>query len=176
MAAGARRSADLLARKGHAVRLWAYEAEVVEAINLGSRESAVSARMPSRQRGCARTQIAAGDVWRERTVVLSVAPSHVVRSVLQRAAAAAFGHGTLVVSATKGFEPDSLAADVGGVVEQSCRASRVAALSGPSFALEVYQQQPTAVVAAARDQAHVPKQRAEGVRGAAFPGVLQPAT
>ncbi len=39
--------ADLLARKGLAVRLWAYEPEVVESINSAAGECAVPARVPT---------------------------------------------------------------------------------------------------------------------------------
>ena len=60
--------------------------------------------------------------------------------------------GTLVVSATKGIEADTLAL-MSQVFEECWPHVRYAALSGPSFAAEVTQGQPTAVVAAARDEA-----------------------
>jgi glycerol-3-phosphate dehydrogenase (NAD(P)+) len=60
--------------------------------------------------------------------------------------------GTLVVSATKGIETDTLAL-MSEVVGECWPHVRYAALSGPSFAAEVCQGQPTAVVAAARDEA-----------------------
>lgn len=141
--------ADLLVRRGHEVRLWAYEAEVVEAINL-RRENPLFLPDCRLAEGL-RASNEAGEVVDGAELVLSVAPSHLVRSVLQRAAAGIRPH-TLVVSATKGIEPDSLKL-MSEVVVEVLPTSRVAALSGPSFALEVYQQQPTAVVAAARDQA-----------------------
>jgi glycerol-3-phosphate dehydrogenase (NAD(P)+) len=59
--------------------------------------------------------------------------------------------GTIVVSATKGLETDSLSL-MSTVVEQCLPEVRFAALSGPSFALEVARGQPTAIVAAARDE------------------------
>jgi glycerol-3-phosphate dehydrogenase (NAD(P)+) len=68
-------------------------------------------------------------------------PSHGVRHVLTLAAAAV-PPGAIVVSATKGIEGESL-----------LRMSEVleAELSGPSFALEVARQRPTAVSVASRD-------------------------
>jgi len=58
--------------------------------------------------------------------------------------------GTLVVSATKGIETETLAL-MSTVFAECLPRARFAALSGPSFALEVCQGQPTAVVAAAVD-------------------------
>ena len=71
--------ADLLARKGHEVRLWAYEVEVVESINLGTRtrSSSRAARSTARLVACADPFEAVAGA----AIVLSAAPSHVVRSV-----------------------------------------------------------------------------------------------
>jgi glycerol-3-phosphate dehydrogenase (NAD(P)+) len=57
--------------------------------------------------------------------------------------------GTLVISATKGIETETLSL-MSAVIEECLPDVRFAALSGPSFALEVCQGQPTLVVAAAR--------------------------
>jgi glycerol-3-phosphate dehydrogenase (NAD(P)+) len=84
-------------------------------------------------------------------VVLSVIPSHAVRSVVSRLAGT-LRPATLVVSATKGIEPDSLAL-MSQVLGAELPSARVAVLSGPSFAEEVCQDQPTAVVAASADGA-----------------------
>jgi glycerol-3-phosphate dehydrogenase (NAD(P)+) len=148
--------ADLLARKGETVRLWAYEPDVVEAINT-RRENPVF--LP----GCVlapsiRAFGDAAEAVEDVGVILSAAPSHVVRGVANRARAG-LKPGALVVSATKGIEPGSLKL-MHAVLEEALPGARVAALSGPSFALEVYQQQPTAVVAAAtRDDAVEEAQR-----------------
>jgi glycerol-3-phosphate dehydrogenase (NAD(P)+) len=56
-----------------------------------------------------------------------------------------------VVSATKGIETDTLAL-MSAVFEECLPEVRFAALSGPSFAQEVCEGQPTLVVAAARDE------------------------
>jgi glycerol-3-phosphate dehydrogenase (NAD(P)+) len=141
--------ASLLAKKGERVRLWAYEAEVVESINREHRNAIFLPRMelPPELRafGDPNEAVQGADV------ILSVIPSHAVRSVVTRLAAA-FPSGMLVVSATKGIEPDSLEL-MSQVLGTTLPAARVAVLSGPSFAEEVCQDQPTAVVAAAADQA-----------------------
>jgi glycerol-3-phosphate dehydrogenase (NAD(P)+) len=69
-----------------------------------------------------------------------------------RSVADALEPGTLIVSATKGIEEESLAL-MSQVVADEAPAARFAVLSGPSFAKEVAEGQPTAVVAASREQA-----------------------
>ncbi|HZE73798.1 MAG TPA: NAD(P)H-dependent glycerol-3-phosphate dehydrogenase [Gemmatimonadales bacterium] len=140
--------ANLLARKGEEVHLWAYEAEVVAAIN-GQHEN------PLFLPGCAIAPSIVGvadprEAVRGAGVIVSVAPSHAVRAVLGRVAGCV-APGTLVVSATKGLEVDTLES-MSAVIAESLPAARVAVLSGPSFAQEVYAGQPTAVVAAAAEE------------------------
>jgi glycerol-3-phosphate dehydrogenase (NAD(P)+) len=139
--------ANLLAKKGQAVRLWAYEAEVVASINREHRNNLFLPAVPlvPDLRAFADPQEAVQDA----DVVLSVIPSHAVRSVVSRLSRT-LDRGTLVVSATKGIEPASLEL-MSQVLSRELNAPRVAVLSGPSFAEEVCQDQPTAVVAAAAD-------------------------
>ena len=141
--------ANLLAAKGEAVRLWAYEPEVVDAVNR-SRENPVflpGITLCASLRAC----VDPVEAVRGAAVVVSASPSHVVRPVI-RGAGPAVAPGTLVVSATKGIEADTLAL-MSEVFAECLPQARFAALSGPSFAIEVAQGQPTAVVAAARDAA-----------------------
>ena len=140
--------ADLLARKGATVRLWAREPEVVEGVNSAHRNE-----MFLPEAALAPDLKATGDVAaavRGAEVIVSAAPSHAVRSVIERAAPAVSGR-PLVVSVSKGLEPDRLQPLSAVLAEVLGPEVPVAVLSGPSFALEVYQRQPTAVVAAARD-------------------------
>jgi glycerol-3-phosphate dehydrogenase (NAD(P)+) len=141
--------ADLLSRLGHQVELWAYEPEVVDQINRGH-ENALF--LP----GCSLHPAlrASGDavaVVSGKDLVLSVVPSHAARSVLTQVGTA-IPEGTLLVSATKGIESDTLAR-MSEVAREVVPQARYVVLSGPSFALEVFQQQPTAVVAASADPA-----------------------
>ena len=141
--------ANLLARKGARVKIWAFEPEVVTAINR-DRENPVFLRgVP-----LAPTLSAESDpraVIRDASVIVSAPPSHAVRSVL-RTVADAVPRGTLMISATKGIEGDTLAL-MSEVFRECVPQARFVALSGPSFAAEVCQDQPTAVVAAATDAA-----------------------
>ena len=141
--------ANLLAEKGETVRLWAYEPEVVDAINRGHENPVFLPGIPL-ARGL-RAYADAEEAVTGAPVIISVAPSHAVRAVIGRVAGAV-SSGTLVVSATKGIESDTLAL-MSAVIAECVPQARFAALSGPSFALEVCQGQPTAVVAAAPDEA-----------------------
>src|SRR5256885_5918330 len=160
--------ADLLARKGasQSVTLWAREPEVVDGINRDHMNPTFlpGAALDQRLR-------ASGDLEqavRGADVVVSSPPSHVVRQVMSRVGAA-LGRGTLVVSVSKGLEPERLTTLSCVLGEVLPRGVPIAVLSGPSFAQEVYQQQPTAVVAAAQDHG-VARQVQEGVSADYFRG------
>ncbi len=141
--------ADLLARKGADVRLWAYEAEVVEAVNREHQNPAYLAGVPLDP--ALRAVADPCEAVENAEVIVSAPPSHVLRRVLAPIARAV-RPGTLVVSATKGIETESLSL-MSAVVAECLPEVRFAALSGPSFALEVARGQPTALVAAAGDEA-----------------------
>jgi len=142
--------ADLLARKGLAVTIWAFEPEVVQGIN---RDHQNTIFLPDAL--LAPALQASGDIAaavRQAEVLVCAAPSHAVRAVMT-AAAAAVDEGTapLVVSVSKGLEPEAQERLSCVLARVFGHATPVAVLSGPSFAREVYDRQPTAVVAAAGD-------------------------
>jgi glycerol-3-phosphate dehydrogenase (NAD(P)+) len=149
--------ADLLARNGHDVRLWAYEPDVVESIDK-KRENVRFLRghllSPSVE--------AVGDIARAvdgAELVMLATPSHVLRRIV-RSAAGSLPRGAALVVATKGIEKETLCL-MTEVAEQEVPGATVVALSGPSFAAEVVSRQPTAVVAASkRDEAAGIAQRA----------------
>ena len=139
--------ADLLARKGHEVRLWAYEVEVVESINSRHENELFLA-------GCALDHrlVACADPFEAvegAPIVLSAAPSHVARRVTAPLEAG-IRKDAIIVSATKGIEAPGLLLPH-EVLAESLPGRPFVALSGPSFAAEVHEGQPTAVVAAALD-------------------------
>jgi glycerol-3-phosphate dehydrogenase (NAD(P)+) len=141
--------ADLLARKGHEVRLWAYEAEVVEAIN---RRHENGLFLPGR--ALDRRLVACTDPFEAvagAPMVLSAMPSHVARGVTAPLEPG-IGRDAIVVSATKGIEAPGLLLPH-EVLAESLPGRALVALSGPSFAAEVHEGQPTAVVAASSDPA-----------------------
>ena len=152
--------ADLLARKGEfaAVTLWAREPEVVEGIN---REHLNRTFLPGATLAPdLSAQADLGEAVRAADVVVSAGPSHAVREVMTRARGQV-ARNALVVSVSKGLEPERLATPSCVLGEVLPKGTAIAVLSGPSFAQEVYARQPTAVVAAARE--HATAQRVQQV-------------
>ncbi len=140
--------ADLTARNGHATTLWARETDVVADVNTlhtNSRFLKGFALAPSLKA----TDDLAAAVSNARTITF-VAPSHVLRAVIRSAAHAVRDDAILIV-ATKGIERETFAL-MTDIVAEELPGRPVVALSGPSFAAEVAMRQPTAVVAASRDQ------------------------
>lgn len=138
--------ADLLARKGEQVTLWARESEVIESVNQRHRNDMFLPGAELAPGLRAEADLAAS--LRGVDTIVSVAPSHAVRDVMTQAAAALRDARPLVVSASKGLDPDRLERPSHVLGEVLATATPIAVLSGPSFAWEVFQRQPTAVVAA----------------------------
>ncbi len=87
------------------------------------------------------------DALSEVDCVVVAVPSHGLRSVVQQAAEFLAPH-TTIVSATKGLEPKTMLR-MSEVIEQEVNPSNaIVVLSGPSFALEVARELPTAVLVA----------------------------
>ncbi len=139
--------ANLLARRGHEVGIWAREPKVVESINRGHLNELYLPNRPLHASIVAHREIP-GAV-RGAELIVSAAPSHAVRAASATVAQALTGR-PIVVSVSKGIEEDSLAL-MSTVLEETLPDLRIVVLSGPSFAEEVYEGQPTAVVAASTD-------------------------
>jgi len=142
--------ANLLAKKGHPVRLWSYEEAVAEAIAT-THENPRYLPGITLHPGLEATH-RLEEAVAEAEVVVSVTPSQHVRRVMAEAAPA-IRPDALVVSASKGIEVSTLQtmAEVLEAVLPAPLAERACFLSGPSFALEVAREQPTAVTVASRD-------------------------
>jgi glycerol-3-phosphate dehydrogenase (NAD(P)+) len=140
----------VLARKGHEVDLWSYDPAVADQVaDTGTSPYLEGIEIPSTIR--IRNDIAAS--VEGAGLVVSVSPSQFVRRVMAEAGPA-IGAEAMVVSASKGIELESLKR-MDEVVDEMVAgdvAARFAVLSGPSFAMEVAQEMPTAVVAAARSE------------------------
>ena len=140
--------ADLLARNGHGVRMWAYEWDVVESINRSHLNRRFLPGSPICDSITAYNDLA--EALEGAEIVTLVTPSHVLRSIA-KSASGFIAAGIPVVVASKGIEQDSLAL-MTDVIDQEIPQATVVALSGPSFAAEVIAQQPTAVVVASRTE------------------------
>lgn len=153
-----------LARVGHEVRLWARDpatvrdirrrrANVVYLPDILLPESVIP--MDSLADAVAGTEL-----------VVSAIPSHGCRAVI-RAVAPHLVPGAILVSATKGIEADTMLRMSEVIAQEAGEGHPVAVLSGPSFALEVAQQLPTAVLVASHDGAATERVQAE-FRGSYF--------
>jgi glycerol-3-phosphate dehydrogenase (NAD(P)+) len=97
------------------------------------------------------TSIMAEALAGARHVILAV-PSHGLRAVV-REAAPHLPPDVVLVSATKGLETDTLHRMSEVICGETGARHPIVVLSGPSFAAEVAQQQPTALVAASANTA-----------------------
>jgi glycerol-3-phosphate dehydrogenase (NAD(P)+) len=138
--------AQLLADKGHEVRLWVREPEVLAEIRQGENRTFLpGVALSSRLRPAGEF----APVLQGAAVVLMAVPSHVYRETLRRLAPH-LPPRVMLVSGTKGLEIDSQLTMEGVVREELGAELPYAVLSGPSFAREVADRQPTAVTVASR--------------------------
>jgi glycerol-3-phosphate dehydrogenase (NAD(P)+) len=139
-----------LGRAGHAVRLWARDPALADQIS-ARRANAIyleDVTLPESVTVTHALQWALADC----ELVVSAIPSHGCRAVMRAAARYIEPHAT-IVSATKGLEPDTLLRMSDVIHDELGTGHAVVVLSGPSFAVEVARQLPTAVVAASVDHA-----------------------
>jgi glycerol-3-phosphate dehydrogenase (NAD(P)+) len=140
---------QLLAEKGGPVRLWVFELDLYQTLCRDRVNPIFLPGVPLSSR-LAFTQDIAEALAGVQVAVMAV-PSHVFRDVLKQAKAHLPAKAVLL-SATKGVEIDSRLTMEGVVREEVGAEASYAALSGPSFAREVAQKQPTAVTIASRQR------------------------
>jgi glycerol-3-phosphate dehydrogenase (NAD(P)+) len=138
--------ARMLAARNHAVTLWDYFPETLEAIRRTGRNERYlpGIELPAGLRGEADALEAVAGA--ELVVVASVSKGF-------RAVARSLGdfHG-VAVSVTKGLEYET-GLTMSGILEENVPRARVVAMSGPTLAMEVARGVPTAIVAASEDAA-----------------------
>lgn len=140
--------ANVLAKKGHQVTLWVYEADLAARLTETRVNDLYLEGFTLSQNLSYTSDLAQAASGRELLVL--VPPSQVMRPVLKQLQPH-LADDCLLVSAAKGIENDSLLT-MSEVLEEvlgSAVKSRYAFLSGPSFAREVAAEQPTAVAVAA---------------------------
>jgi len=143
--------ANLLAEKGYAVTLWVHKQALVERITRERENTLYLPGVPVHANVTLTAHLS--ELSQQTTVFVSAVPSHAVRTVWG-VLGPLLPQRPLVISATKGIDPASLhtmsqALHATIPAEKQCR---LAVLSGPSFAREVSQHIPTAVVVAAPDR------------------------
>lgn len=142
--------AIVAARGGHDVHVWSRNAGVVDSINREHVNSAYLTDVPIPERVRATKDVS--EATADAELVIFAAPSHATRGLLETMASG-LRPEMIMVSATKGIEIESgkrISQIVVEVVPETTR-PRFVCLSGPSFAREVVDCHPTAVVAASDD-------------------------
>ena len=153
-----------LARVGHEVALWARDPATVRDIEQ-RRANVVYLPDILLPESVAPTDSLA-EALRDTELIVCAIPSHGIRAVIR----AATGHlvpGAILVSAAKGIEADTMLRMSEVIAQESGDGHPVVVLSGPSFALEVAQQLPTAVLVASHDTDAMDRVQAE-FRGSYF--------
>lgn len=143
--------ANLLSKKGSEVTIWSYEPDVAQAIN--DRHENIKYMKGIALSDTLRATDDVRVAVREADVIVSVTPAQHVRRVLEQAKPDIADHA-LIISASKGIETSSLQtmAEVIESVIPGEAGAHATFLSGPSFALEVAREQPTAVAMAGHHQ------------------------
>jgi glycerol-3-phosphate dehydrogenase (NAD(P)+) len=141
----------VLGRKGsHRVRLWAHEGEVRESIAQRHVNEQFLPGQHIPESVTASNNLA--EALTGATIVVSVMPSQHCRSLFERMRPH-LRADTMIVSATKGLEENSLLRMTEVITEVLGGSSlpRLGALSGPTFAKEVARGDPTAITIASQD-------------------------
>jgi glycerol-3-phosphate dehydrogenase (NAD(P)+) len=138
-----------LARGGGPVRLWARDPELAASMR-ANREN--SRYLPGLVLSDGiRVSADPTDALADAAIVLLVVPSHFVDGILDRVGSAIPAEA-VVVSATKGLEPRQ-GLRISELVARRLPGHALAVLSGPSFAREVAEGRPAALVIASDDEA-----------------------
>ncbi len=153
-----------LARVGHDVLLWSRDAALAEELARCRTNAAYLPGLFLPDRVTPLESLA--QALHRADIVVSAAPSHGCRAVI-RAATPHLPPYATIVSATKGLEEGSLLRMSEVIAEEAGADHPVVVLSGPSFAIEVAHEQPTAVLAASTDAAAAEQVQA-GFRGPRF--------
>jgi glycerol-3-phosphate dehydrogenase (NAD(P)+) len=147
-----------LARAGQDAWLWGRDPAFVVDLH-ARRANAVylpDITFPDRLRVTADLDVA----LRDTEFIVVAVPSHGTRDVIRRAAPFV-RRGATVVSTAKGLEQDTLFRISEVIAQELGGAARVAVLSGPSFAVELARELPTAVSVASHDASLVEQVQAE---------------
>jgi len=142
--------ANVLAKKGHDVTLWVYEADLAKRLQETGVNDLYLDGITLSSKLAYTNDLA--EAAKNSQLILLVSPSQVMRHVLKDLKAY-IPEDCLLVSAAKGIENGTLLtmSEVLQEVLGEQVAKRSAFLSGPSFAREVAVEQPTAVAVAAED-------------------------
>ncbi len=143
----------MLCARDHDVKLWSRSEDIALGINRDRRNPRYLSEFDLPPRIEATTDL--GEALARAEVVIVAVPSHAMRAVMQEAGPL-LAPGAILVSAVKGIEFET-GLTMHGVLEDVLDEEhhpRLVALSGPSFAREIANRQPTVVTLACRQEAY----------------------
>jgi glycerol-3-phosphate dehydrogenase (NAD(P)+) len=135
-----------LAENGHDVSIWEFDRKVAEKLQADRKLTTLpQLNVPD----SVKVSNDMAEVLKGRKIILSVVPSHTVRSTFQKAVTVGtLEAGAMVITATKGLEDGTFATMSQIIRETFANVGDIVILSGPSHAEEVAQKRPVALVAA----------------------------
>jgi len=139
-----------LARVGHEVRLWGRDPALVHDMRARRSNAVYLADVTLPDSLSVTSDLV--DAVADHDLIVSAIPSHGCRAVMD-AASGYIAAGATIVSATKGLETGTWLRMSEVIAQELDGRCPVVVLSGPSFAAEVAQDLPTAVLAASLDAA-----------------------
>ena len=144
--------AQHLAELGHEVTLWARSKTICEAINHSKRNPKYLSNIKLHEQISA-IHVLKPEVLKDFSTIVVAIPTQHIREVI-KAVSSGIQTNQLLISAAKGIEQNSLCLPSEILAETLGERSRTMAayLSGPSFASEVAEGQPTAVTMASYDK------------------------
>ena len=143
----------MLAARNHDVKIWSRRKEIAEAINRERRNPRYLSEFELPSQIEATTDL--HEALSGAELVIIAIPSQALREVMTRAGEF-IEPGAVIVSAVKGIEFET-GLTMHGVLEEILDVEyhpRLVALSGPSFAREIANHQPTVVTLACREEAY----------------------
>jgi glycerol-3-phosphate dehydrogenase (NAD(P)+) len=136
--------AKILAEQGHSVTLWGHDQVQVQSIASTRHNELYLPDVTLPESIQLESNLAQGT--RDSDLIVLAVASRFARQVAEQLS----NHKTTIASVTKGIEYDT-GLTISGILEQAMPQARVAALSGPTLALEVARGIPTAIVAASEN-------------------------
>jgi glycerol-3-phosphate dehydrogenase (NAD(P)+) len=143
----------LLCARNHDVTIWAHDPDLAESINRDRKNPRYLSDLEIPSNAHATSDLS--DALRDRELVICAIPSQFVRDVMTRANRE-LADTSILISTVKGIENGTcmLMDEVFRDVLDPVHHPRLTFLSGPSFAREVADGQPTAVTVACRDETY----------------------
>jgi glycerol-3-phosphate dehydrogenase (NAD(P)+) len=141
--------AEHLARQGYPVRAWDRDAEVVRGIQESGRNPKYQSHVQLSPALQATEKIS--ELWSAEVLLIVIPSAALADFVCTLQADTNVIAARFIVSAVKGFEPQSLKTPIQYFRESTAFSGAYAVLSGPSFAADIILQKPCGLVAAAED-------------------------